>query len=51
MEVTALKGKSAEVRQLADHIIAERGVRYGRIVMIPMHSSKVPRIKTKRHKH
>ncbi len=35
MEVTALKGRAAEVQHLADHIIAERGVRYGRVVMIP----------------
>ena len=35
MEVTALKGASGEVRHFADHIIAERGVRYGRVVMIP----------------
>jgi len=35
MEVTALRGASAEVSHFADHIIAERGVRYGRVVMIP----------------
>jgi len=35
MEVTVLKGAAAEVQHLADHIIAERGVRHGRIVMIP----------------
>ena len=35
MEVTALKGTGAEVQHFADHIIAERGVRYGRLVMIP----------------
>jgi CopG family transcriptional regulator, nickel-responsive regulator len=35
MEVTALKGSSGDVQHLADHIIAERGVRYGRLVMIP----------------
>src|ERR1700742_2743928 len=31
MEVTALRGSSAEVQHLADHIIAERGVKYGRV--------------------
>lgn len=36
MEVTALMGQSAEIRHLANHVIAERGVRYGRVVMIPM---------------
>jgi len=35
MEVTALKGSRGDVQHLADHIIAERGVRYGRVVMIP----------------
>jgi CopG family nickel-responsive transcriptional regulator len=35
MEVTALKGKAGDVQHFADHIIAERGVRYGRVVMIP----------------
>jgi CopG family transcriptional regulator, nickel-responsive regulator len=35
MEVTVLKGSAREVQYLADHIIAERGVRHGRVVMIP----------------
>jgi CopG family transcriptional regulator, nickel-responsive regulator len=35
MEVTVLKGGVREVQHLADHIIAERGVRHGRLVMIP----------------
>jgi CopG family nickel-responsive transcriptional regulator len=35
MEVTVLKGGAGEVQHLADHIIAERGVRHGRLVMIP----------------
>jgi CopG family nickel-responsive transcriptional regulator len=35
MEITALKGPASEVQHLADHVIAERGVRYGRVVMIP----------------
>jgi CopG family nickel-responsive transcriptional regulator len=35
MEVTALKGASGDVTHLAEHIIAERGVRYGRMAMIP----------------
>jgi CopG family transcriptional regulator, nickel-responsive regulator len=40
MEVTALRGSGAEVQHFADHIIAERGVRYGRLVMIPTESGK-----------
>jgi CopG family nickel-responsive transcriptional regulator len=35
MEVTALKGPAGEVRHFVDHTIAERGLRYGRVVMIP----------------
>jgi CopG family nickel-responsive transcriptional regulator len=31
MEVTALKGSSGDVQHFADRIIAERGVRYGRV--------------------
>ncbi len=40
MEVTALKGPGAEVQHFADHIIAERGVKYGRVVMIPTEPGK-----------
>jgi CopG family nickel-responsive transcriptional regulator len=40
MEVTALKGSSSEIKHFADHIIAERGVRYGRVVMIPVKKSR-----------
>jgi len=35
MEVTALRGSGTEVQHFADHIIAERGVKYGRVVMMP----------------
>jgi NikR C terminal nickel binding domain len=35
MEVTALKGSSGDVQHFSDRIIAERGVRYGRVAMIP----------------
>ena len=40
MEVTALRGTGAEVQHFADHIIAERGVQYGRVVMIPTSAGK-----------
>ena len=42
MEVTALRGSGAEVQHFADHIIAERGVKYGRVVMIPTEAGKKP---------
>jgi CopG family transcriptional regulator, nickel-responsive regulator len=43
MEVTALKGSTGEVQHFADHIIAERGVRYGQVVVIPKHEHKTRR--------
>jgi CopG family transcriptional regulator, nickel-responsive regulator len=52
MEVTALRGSSAEVQHLADHIIAERGVKYGRVVMIPAEApAKAGAGKRGRHRH
>ena len=35
MEVTVLKGRGDDVRELADHVIAERGVRHGQVVYLP----------------
>ena len=52
MEVTALRGSGAEVQHFADHIIAERGVRYGRVVMIPTSGDRKPGPAHKRsHRH
>jgi CopG family nickel-responsive transcriptional regulator len=45
MEVTVLKGDSREVRHTAEHVIAERGVRHGRLIMIPVE------METQRHSH
>jgi CopG family nickel-responsive transcriptional regulator len=43
MEVTVLKGRGSDVQELADHVIAERGVRHGQVVYLPgaphVHSS------------
>jgi len=36
MEVAILRGNEAQVRNLADHVIAERGVRHGRLVSVPV---------------
>lgn len=36
LEVTMLRGPADQVRQCADHVIAERGVRHGRIVIVPI---------------
>ncbi len=36
MEVAVLRGDEAQVRHLADHVVAERGVRHGRLVSVPV---------------
>jgi len=36
MEVTVLRGPVGEVRHFADRLIAERGVRHGRLVLVPV---------------
>jgi CopG family nickel-responsive transcriptional regulator len=36
MEVSVLKGTTAEVRELTQHVTAERGVRHGRAFIVPM---------------
>ena len=35
MEVTILRGKADKVQHFGEHVIAERGVRHGRIVLVP----------------
>jgi CopG family transcriptional regulator, nickel-responsive regulator len=50
MEMTALRGAADEVKHFADHIIAERGVRYGRVVMIPTGDGKA-KVRKHAHKH
>ena len=42
MEVTVLKGRGSDVQRFADHVIAERGVRHGHVVYLPL---------DKTHKH
>jgi len=41
MEVTVLRGRGADVQKFADRIIAERGVRHGRVVYLPADGSHV----------
>src|ERR1700742_3424200 len=36
LEVTVLKGRGSEVKAFADGVIAERGVRHGHVVMMPI---------------
>jgi len=45
LEVTLLRGKTRAVRRLADHVIAERGVRHGRLVLVPVAAAR------ERHAH
>ena len=51
MEMTALRGSANEVKHFADHIIAERGVRYGRVVMIPTGDANAKPAKARKHAH
>ncbi len=36
LEVAVLRGATADVLHFAEHVIAERGVRHGRLVMVPV---------------
>lgn len=35
LEVAILKGAAGQVRHIADHVTAERGVRHGQLVLLP----------------
>ena len=39
LEVTVLKGRGSEVKAFADHVLAERGVRYGHVALMPIGAS------------
>jgi CopG family transcriptional regulator, nickel-responsive regulator len=52
MEVTVLKGKTGAVQHFAEHVIAERGVRHGRIVLMPTQAlPRSGRTTRRRHRH
>ncbi|MGV6875512.1 nickel-responsive transcriptional regulator NikR [Pseudochelatococcus sp. B33] len=36
MEITVMKGDTREVQHIAEQVISERGVRHGRLVLIPV---------------
>ena len=42
MEVTILRGKTEQVQHFAEHVIAERGVRHGRLVLVPTAAAGKP---------
>jgi CopG family transcriptional regulator, nickel-responsive regulator len=39
LEVTVLRGTSGEVQHFGEHVIAERGVRHGKIVRLPVEAA------------
>jgi len=45
IEVALLKGVAKEVKHLGEHVIAERGVRYGQLVVVPA------KLEKERHSH
>ena len=57
MEVTVLRGEVGEVRHFADHVLAERGVRHGQLVLVPVdesteaHTHHRARVGPHRHLH
>lgn len=36
LEVILLRGRGGEVRYLAEHVIAEKGVHYGQLMTVPV---------------
>jgi CopG family nickel-responsive transcriptional regulator len=44
MEVTILRGKTEQVQHFAEHVIAERGVRHGRVVLVPTDAMIKPHV-------
>jgi CopG family nickel-responsive transcriptional regulator len=49
LEVTVLRGKSGDVQHFGEHVIAERGVRHGKIVRMPM--GAVGKARKSAHRH
>lgn len=39
LETVLLKGPAGDVRHLAEHVMAERGVRHGRLVLVPVETT------------
>lgn len=51
LEVTVLRGKSAKVQHFAEHVIAERGVRHGKLAMLPREPARARRGRKHPHRH
>jgi CopG family nickel-responsive transcriptional regulator len=51
LEVNVLRGEAREVRHLAEHVIAERGVEHGRVVLFPSQKKNGQARGDKKHRH
>lgn len=51
LEVALMRGKAGEIRHFADHLTAERGVRHGRLVVVPVDEAEDGGGNTDRHHH
>jgi CopG family transcriptional regulator, nickel-responsive regulator len=51
MELTALQGPTKDAQHFAGHVIAERGVKYGRVVTIPAPKQTANKRTRKSHSH
>ncbi|HMK89494.1 MAG TPA: nickel-responsive transcriptional regulator NikR [Methylocystis sp.] len=51
LEVSLLRGRKAEVEHFAQHVIAERGVRYGQLVVVPASAETAAEALSPDHAH
>lgn len=51
LEVSLLKGSKSEIEHFGRHVIAEKGVRYGELVVVPSGLVKSGSGKSKNHSH
>lgn len=51
MEVAIVRGKISEVREFANEVIAERGVRHGKLNLVPIDYVETEDADGKRHSH
>ncbi|MFC7610582.1 hypothetical protein [Teichococcus aestuarii] len=42
LEVAVLRGEAGALRHFAEHVMAERGVRHGRLVLLPDDAGETP---------
>ncbi|WP_442754597.1 nickel-responsive transcriptional regulator NikR [Methylocystis sp. JAN1] len=49
LEVSLLKGQKSEVEHFAGHLIGERGVRYGQLVVVPAETEEAEKTHGRRH--